>query len=68
MTCPRCQRLLVGRTRWCLVHGEFEDFGPVYSETFGEMKQATKRIVADRLAEADDEATQGKLFEMAVAQ
>ena len=57
MTCPRCQRLLIGRTKWCLVHGETVDFGPYAGESQSDRRQIMRKDrQADPLAEADDYA------------
>ena len=65
MTCPRCQRLLIGRTKWCLVHGETVDFGPYAGEDQSDRRQMLRKDrQADPLAEAEDYATQPALFEL----
>ena len=65
MTCPRCQRLLIGRTKWCLVHGETVDFGPYAGEDQRDRRQMLRKDrQADPLAEAEDYATQPALFEL----
>jgi hypothetical protein len=55
MSCPRCQRTLIGTTRWCLVHGDQADYGPYAGEDARDRRDAAK---IDREAEIDDEAVQ----------
>ena len=65
MTCPRCQRLLIGRTKWCVAHGDQADFGPYAGEDQRDRRQMLRKDrQADPLAEAEDYATQPALFEM----
>jgi hypothetical protein len=42
MSCPRCQRTLIGATRWCLVHGDQADYGPYAGETAEDRRKAAK--------------------------
>ena len=59
MNCPRCQRLLIGRTKWCIAHGDFEDYGPYAGETAEDRRKAAKidqdiREIIDPQAEQED--------------
>lgn len=56
MNCPRCQRLLIGRTKWCLVHGETEDFGPRVAETHRDIQRAAATNQVRERPWEDDEA------------
>jgi hypothetical protein len=55
MSCPRCQRTLIGATRWCLVHGDQADYGPYAGEDARDRREAAK---IDREAEEDDSYVQ----------
>jgi hypothetical protein len=59
MRCPRCQRTLIGATRWCLVHGDQADYGPYAGETAEDRRKAAKidqdiRELIDPQAEQED--------------
>ncbi len=56
MTCPRCQRTLIGTTRWCLVHGDQADFGPYAVESQRDRQKSAAVNQSRERPWEDDEA------------